>query len=369
MRILFTTVPVLGHFLPMVPLAVAARAAGHDVLVASGVDIELAAKRLGLPFVQVGPSVAESTAVHRPDVRPDATPQERIAADVEHLFVPAAERRAEDLLPFVMDRRPDLVVHEPSELAGAIAAASTGARHAVAGLGLWSPEFWSLFERGFSRMGERWWVRPESFLEAVYLDPFPRALQPDGPAGFTRVQPVRPVAPPDDATMLDLPDGAVYLTLGTVFNDAPEVFRTVLSGLVELPHDVVVTAGPGADPARLGDWPSRVRITDFVPQERLLPHCRLVISHGGAGSVVGALRHGLPQLVLPRGADNTFNAAAVAGAGAGLSLAPAELTPESVAAAVTRLLTEPAFASAAGRVAAEIAAMPAPADVLTRLLH
>jgi UDP:flavonoid glycosyltransferase YjiC (YdhE family) len=131
---------------------------------------------------------------------------------------------------------------------------------------------------------------------------------------------------------------------------------------------VVVTAGPGADPALLGDWPSRVRITDFVPQERLLPHCRLVISHGGAGSVIGALRHGLPQLVLPRGADNDFNAAAVRGAGAGLSLAPAELTPESVAAAAHRLLTDPSFTAAAREIATEIAEMPAPADVLARLL-
>ena len=136
MRILFTTVPVLGHLLPMVPLAVAARRAGHDVLVASGVDVELECKRLGLPFTQVGPSVAESTATHRPDTRPDALPAERIAADIAHLFVPAARRRAEDLVPLAMHWRPDLVVHEPSELAGAIAAACTGARHAVHGLGL-----------------------------------------------------------------------------------------------------------------------------------------------------------------------------------------------------------------------------------------
>ena len=369
MRILFTTVPVFGHLLPMVPLAIAARDAGHDVLVASGVDIELECKRLGLPFAQVGPSVAESTAVHRPDVRPDATPAERVAADVAHLFVPAARLRAEDLLPLAMHWRPDLVVHEPSEMAGAIAAACTGARHAVHGLGLWSPGFWSLFEPGFADLAQRWRVRPESFLDAVYLDPFPQALQPGGPVDFTRVLALRPDAPPDDVTVLDLPGDAVYLTLGTIFNGAHDVFRTVLSGLTTLPHNVIVTAGPGADPALLGDWPSRVRITDFVPQERLLPHCRLVISHGGAGSVVGALRHGLPQLVVPRGADNTFNAAAVRGAGAGLSLDQDELTPEAVADTVTRLLTQPSFAAAARRVAAEIAEMPTPADVLTRLLH
>jgi uncharacterized protein YjbJ (UPF0337 family) len=79
-------------------------------------------------------------------------------------------------------------------MAGAIAAAVTGARHAVHGLGLWSDGFWSLFAP--AQLCERWRVRPESFLDAVYLDPFPPAAQPGGPADFGRVQPLRPEAPP-----------------------------------------------------------------------------------------------------------------------------------------------------------------------------
>lgn len=367
MRILFTTVPVLGHLLPMVPLAAAARAAGHDVLVASGVDVELTCKRLVLPFTQVGPSHAEATAAHRPDGRPDATPEERIAADIANFFVPAAERRAEDLVPLATHWRPDLVVHEPSELAGAIAAACTGAQHAVHGLGMWAAGVWSMLEPGFARLAQRWQVRPESFLDAVYLDPFPRALQPDGPADFHRIQPIRPVPPPDQVAPLDLPRDAVYLTLGTIFNDAPDVFTAVLEGLVTLPYHVIVTTGPGVDPARLGNWPARVWITDYVPQARVLPRSRLVIDHGGAGTVLGALRNGLPQLVLPRGADNFHNAAAVRAAGAGLSLDPDEVSPESVATAVTMLLTEPSFTAAARRVAEQIHAMPTPDEVLSRL--
>ena len=43
------------------------------------------------------------------------------------------------------------------------------------------------------------------------------------------------------------------------------------------------------------------------------------------------------------------------------------MTPESVAAAVQRLLTEPGFREASGRVADEIAAMPSPAAVAAHL--
>lgn len=35
MRLLFTTAPLRGHLFPLVPLAWAARAAGHEVLVAT----------------------------------------------------------------------------------------------------------------------------------------------------------------------------------------------------------------------------------------------------------------------------------------------------------------------------------------------
>ena len=53
----------------------------------------------------------------------------------------------------------------------------------------------------------------------------------------------------------------------------------------------------------LGAQPAHVRAERFVPQSEELPHCDLVISHGGSGSVLGALAHGLPQLLLPLGAD------------------------------------------------------------------
>ena len=43
-------------------------------------------------------------------------------------------------MPLAEEWRPDLVVHEVSELAGAIAAARTGARHVVHGITLMPPE-------------------------------------------------------------------------------------------------------------------------------------------------------------------------------------------------------------------------------------
>lgn len=77
--------------------------------------------------------------------------------------------------------------------------------------------------------------------------------------------------------------------------------------------------------------------------------------------------HGVPQLVLPRMADQPANAAVVAARGAGLSLAPEETNAASVEAALLRLLRETGPARVAGEVRAEIAAQPSPADLVVRL--
>jgi UDP:flavonoid glycosyltransferase YjiC (YdhE family) len=54
-------------------------------------------------------------------------------------------------------------------------------------------------------------------------------------------------------------------------------------------------------------------------------------------------------------------------AGTSLTLRPGEVNPEAVAQAVRRLLDEPSFAVASQRAAAEIAAMPSPAETVNTL--
>ena len=99
---------------------------------------------------------------------------------------------------------------------------------------------------------------------------------------------------------------------------------------------VSATVGPAADSGVLGTQPAHVRVEQYVPQTALLPHCDVVVSHAGSGTVLGTVALGVPQLCLPQGADQFLNASAVAGAGAGISLAPDAATPEAIADAVAR---------------------------------
>jgi len=66
----------------------------------------------------------------------------------------------------------------------------------------------------------------------------------------------------------------------------------------------------------------------------------------------GALAHGLPQVVIPQGADNYINADAVTAAGLGVALRTADLTTDAIREAVDTVLHDPSFGTAARVVAA-----------------
>jgi hypothetical protein len=67
-----------------------------------------------------------------------------------------------------------------------------------------------------------------------------------------------------------------------------------------------------------------------------------VITHGGLGTTLRALAHGIPLLLLPLGRDQQFNAGRVVELGAGMRL-PVESSPDEIALALVELLAQPQF--------------------------
>jgi UDP:flavonoid glycosyltransferase YjiC (YdhE family) len=107
----------------------------------------------------------------------------------------------------------------------------------------------------------------------------------------------------------------VYLTLGTVSFGAVEVLSRAVAEIAALDVDVLVTVGPEGQPAALGDVPDKVYVERFVAQSAVLPLVDLIVDHGGTGTVLSALEVGLPQLLMPQGADQLLNAEILTAAG------------------------------------------------------
>lgn len=378
MRVLFTSFPAYGHVNTILPLAREASRAGHEVAFATGAELVPALERRGFDTWQVGPSCAEThAAVRAAEPTIDELPRdERMRVAIHGVFIGSAAKRAVELIPRAERWRPDIVVHEVTELAGALAAAHIGARHVVHGLGLDPPaELWqTLFGPAFAKLCGEWQVAElaENVSSATYLDICPPSLRSAEMPFFRHIVPLRPAAGepaagerlPEALASLPYPR-TIHLTLGTVFNEAPGVMEKAIAGLRELPLNLVVTTGPGTDPARFGPQPPHLLLAPYIPHTLLLPRCDMVVSHGGAGIMLCALAHGLPQLILPQGADQFMNATAGEAAGIALALTPDAFSADAVTAATERLIAEPAFRHAAQRVQAEIDAMPTPASVLS----
>ena len=186
-RVLFTSPAGLGHIHPMVPLARAMVARGHEVLWAVPADGVDHVERTGIGAVAVAPAGLTSvTDVRQRYPELDALPPLEVG-DVMFgkLFgAMAAPHMLAGLAPVALEWRPDLVVADAAEFAGHIMAAELG-------------------------------------------------------------------------------------VVGSV------------------------TVGPKADPAVVGAQPAHVRVEQYVPQTLVLPHCDVVVSHAGSGTVLAALAVGV----------------------------------------------------------------------------
>jgi UDP:flavonoid glycosyltransferase YjiC (YdhE family) len=355
------------------------RAAGHEVLFGTGDGFRPRLRKLGFRAERVGISIeAADRLALREDPRLDELPRaERWRFGVVVFGDVLARRTLEDLGPLLERVGPDLLVYDELDVGAAAAAHAAGVPAVAHSLGRQLPDLIrrAALERLAQVMrGYRLDALPGDPFEAgPYLDICPPSLQDSSAADPGERIPLRPVAPiePTDAVpawiarLRSRP--FVYLTLGTYVSGRVRSLRAAAAGVGALDVDALVTVGPDGDPAALGRLPRSVRVERFVPQGVLLPHVDVVSHHGGSGTMLGALSHGLPQLLMPHGADQFVNAEALVSTGAGRRLLPEEISPESVADAVRALLTEPGYREAAGRLADEIAAMPSPTETVPKL--
>ena len=196
---------------------------------------------------------------------------------------------------------------------------------------------------------------------------------PDGPAAA--LVPRRPGAGPARPVPFAEPDAIlprwvrerdrplVYLTLGTIVS-TDQALRPVIEGLGRLDVDVLLALG-SADGSALGAVPRNVRVESFVDQPAALRHADLAVHHGGSGTILAALAYGTPQLLLPKGADQFWNADLMAGAGLAEVIEPAHVTPDAVAHPAAELGN---LRPSVDAVSVEIAAMPDPAEALEQLV-
>jgi UDP:flavonoid glycosyltransferase YjiC (YdhE family) len=358
-KILVTATPGLGHVLPLRRLALQLLARGHELRWVAGEDN---AHVLVDDFeVTVAGMPVRDRLRQFFDRYPDtwSLPEEqRRALAFSKLFGElAAPPIVEVLRPLAEAWGPDLLLHDAAELAGPLVAASLGIPSVCHGFGEIMPEL--SVRRSGDEMAPLWrdaGLTPDEYAgcyRGLYVDIYPPSLRSMGMSHVPATQLCRP------AEGVAASGGLVYVTFGTVWNDVDAGFSAAVDAAASVGDEVLVTVGPSADPASLGAVPANVVVERFVPQEEVLPRSAAVVCHGGSGTVLASLAHGVPLLCLPRGADQFANAANLERVGAGAAVSgPRAADVEALRAALRGLLESPAPKRAAAALAAEIAAMP-----------
>ncbi|MEI5527173.1 nucleotide disphospho-sugar-binding domain-containing protein [Streptomyces brasiliscabiei] len=419
MRVVFTMLPVTAHLFPLTPLAWALQSQGHEVRVVTHahpetVDAITAAGLTAVPLreeIDIGAAVAATADDERLEhiartlgVDPGDTNRWQM---VRHylpalyaMYTAAGERApdadgppsaVDELTGFLRNWRPDLVLWDPLFTPSPVAARAAGVPHArflwgldqfgwvrgqyVEALRRTSPPGRDLMAEMIRPLLERY---GDTFDEEVLLgqwsvDPTPPGMQlpVQGVTVPVRWVPYTGAAPLPDWLRERPARPRVAVTLGTsaraLFAGNEEFTARLLALADGLDMEFVATL-TAEQLAGVGDLPDNVRAVDYVPLTQLLPTCAAVIHHGGGGTISAAVAAGLPQLILPlEGSEYVDMARYVEDRKAGLVVEAGQATVEAMRARLHRVLTEPAFRGGAAALRADIAAQPAPADIVPRL--
>jgi UDP:flavonoid glycosyltransferase YjiC (YdhE family) len=387
MRVLFCTTGGLGHLLPLRPLARALRDRGHAVAWVTAPDALPLLAGEGFDLFAAGPTFEAGRRRFR---AAHADAQRFVGEQLSAYTFPRLFGAV--LGPAMMAGvhgaarrwRPDFMVHEPAALAAPLVCRHLGLRNLVHGYGLRPPR--AMLEDAMTFFGPLWRARgldvpaDAGLYRHGALEIAPKRLQPPiGPEGESVCRfNAHPVAsavqmalPAELWTAIREPRAGrprIYVTFGTVFNRSPALVAAVRAA-VRFGGPVIVTIGADGDPALFAGLGAKVHLHRFVEQRTLLPHCDAVVSHGGAGTVLGAAAHGVPQLVLPQAADHFRNARAIASADAGLVVTPECQGTEALGSSLSAMLEDGVLDVGALALSQEMAGMPDAAAAVRQLEH
>ncbi|WP_053749072.1 glycosyltransferase [Streptomyces sp. MMG1533] len=372
MRVLLTTWGSRGDVEPLAGLAVGLRELGAEARVCAPPDEEFAAllARVGVPLVPLGPSVRSVVAGTKPPTAKDAfrLAPELVAARFETLT--AAAEGCDALLATGLMPAGARDVAEKLGILYVLACFHTlglPSRHSPPGRrpGTPSPQGETdnrvLWEQDAQRVNALYGEALNSHRAALGLPPVdnvrdhvltgrpwlaadPTLCPSQGMTDLDLVQTGAWILPDDRPlpeeleAFLDAGEPPVYVGFGSMAAHAPEDIARVATEASRAQGRRVLLSRGWADLAPIDDCDDGFVVGE-VNQQALFRRVAAVVHHGGAGTTTTAALAGVPQVVVPRIADQPYWARRVAELGIGAAHEGLTPTFDSLSAALTTALT------------------------------
>jgi zeaxanthin glucosyltransferase len=148
----------------------------------------------------------------------------------------------------------------------------------------------------------------------------------------------------------------IFASMGTLLNGRPDVFRTIIAALAKNKGlQLVLSIGDQIDPQQLGPAPKNAIIVKRAPQLELLKRSSVCITHGGLNTVLESLAQGVPQVAIPVAFDQPGVAARIAHHRTGVVTSLDKLTADHLSTLLNQVLDNSAYRNNARRLQRAIA--------------
>jgi MGT family glycosyltransferase len=422
-RFLFTVWPFPGHFFPMIPVAATLADLGHETAFYTGREAIPVLETKGFrcyPFRNIDEELIKRLILSPEGIPGQARRPFRKKSMVKRWLVGTVPSQLEDLETVLSSCMPDVLICDPAMWAPILvlreknalklaifsymaASALPGPGIPPFGLGLPRPKngytsilnrivrtLFELFTSDTPKAASK--LRQEQGLpplkttvtrfaaeSSLYLIPSIREFD------FQRSdveQSVHYVGPcpwnePNGATsppcLKELPSDRplALVTEGTLHAQRPLLLQAAYEGLKDSDLLVIMTTGTGRDPEALGfsNPPPNIRVERFVPFDDILEHVDVLVTTGGSGTVLAALRAGVPLVVVPTAWDQPENARRVEDSGTGIRLSPRQCSPDRLRRAIQKVLHDPTFKQNAMRLSKKIRQHDGPKEAANLLIE
>ena len=396
MRIVFASLGSLGDLHPLLALARGAEARGHSCVIALSQPLIAYTEGLGFECRRIRPDLEPTVDLVTHLSHPYFGPERLFS---EHVF-PACGETYADLLEIC--RGADLLVVGELLYVAPLVAETLGLPWANAILSPCSflssldpcvfapaPWFHSLRHLGdwphvaLMQIGRRvtnGWARPlQALLKELGRPPMPCPVfegkyspqlvlalfpeffarpQTDWPSAVFQTghpffeQPVNPEQEKKIAEFRAAGPPPLVFTLGSAMvHAAKNFYELAAAALPALGRRAIFLLGKNPVPPNL---PPDCLALDYAPLDIVVPGAEAMVHHGGIGTTVMSLRHGVPSVVVPFGYDQPDNAGRLERLGVARVLRRQRLTTRRIEKALRQVLENPTMGSRAREYAQKI---------------